>query len=129
MENTTRVNRSGQWAGSWCPAWVVPSGSGVPYGCAFRRALGLDKASQSRTMSGEMSTVTTSERARLSGWRVYARDLWSRREFAWFLAIGNLKARNASTSLGLLWWIVNPLLLSAVYWGRVRPDFRANVRD
>ena len=67
-------------------------------------------------MRVEMSTVTTSERARLSGWRVYMRDLWSRREFAWFLAMGNLKARNASTSLGLLWWMLNPLLLSAVYY-------------
>ena len=67
-------------------------------------------------MRVEMSTVTTSERARLSGWRVYMRDLWSRREFAWFLAMGNLKARNASTSLGLLWWMLNPLMLSAVYF-------------
>ena len=63
-----------------------------------------------------MSTLTTTGRARLSGWREYVRNLWARREFAWFLAMGNLKARNASTSLGLLWWIVNPLLLSAVYF-------------
>jgi len=40
----------------------------------------------------------------------------NRREFAWFLAIGNLKARNASTALGLLWWIVNPVLLSLIYF-------------
>ena len=63
-----------------------------------------------------MSTVTVSERARLSGWRSYVRDLWARREFAWLLAMGNLTARNASTALGLLWWIINPLLLSAVYF-------------
>ena len=63
-----------------------------------------------------MSTVTASERARLSGWRSYLKDLWARREFAWFLAIGNLKARNASTALGLFWWMLNPLLLSAVYF-------------
>ena len=30
--------------------------------------------------------------------------------------MGNLKARNASTTLGLLWWVVNPLLMSAVYF-------------
>ena len=30
--------------------------------------------------------------------------------------MGNLKARNASTTLGLLWWVLNPLLLGAVYW-------------
>jgi teichoic acid transport system permease protein len=63
-----------------------------------------------------MSTVTASERARLSGWRSYVKDLLNRREFAWFLAIGNLKARNASTALGLLWWIVNPVLLSLIYF-------------
>jgi teichoic acid transport system permease protein len=45
----------------------------------------------------------------------YARDLWQRREFAVYLALGNLRARNASTSLGLLWWVVNPLLLGGIY--------------
>ncbi len=44
------------------------------------------------------------------------RDLWDRREFAWYLAMGNLKARNASTALGLLWWVLNPMLLGGVYW-------------
>ena len=48
--------------------------------------------------------------------RLYLADLWSRRDFAWFLALGNLKARNASTTLGLLWWVINPLLLSLVYY-------------
>lgn len=46
----------------------------------------------------------------------YARSLWERREFAWYLATGNLKARNASTALGLVWWVVNPLLLGLVYF-------------
>lgn len=32
------------------------------------------------------------------------------------LGLGNLKARNASTSLGLVWWVLNPLLLGAVYF-------------
>jgi teichoic acid transport system permease protein len=48
--------------------------------------------------------------------RIYLTDLWNRREFAWFLAMGNLKARNASTALGLIWWVLNPLLLGAVYF-------------
>lgn len=48
--------------------------------------------------------------------RQYLLDLWNRREFAWFLALGNLKARNASTALGLFWWVLNPLLLTAVYF-------------
>jgi teichoic acid transport system permease protein len=32
------------------------------------------------------------------------------------MAIGNLKARNASTAFGLLWWVINPLLLGSVYY-------------
>ncbi|HEY6629361.1 MAG TPA: ABC transporter permease [Acidimicrobiia bacterium] len=48
--------------------------------------------------------------------RTYLTDLWGRREFAWFLAMGNLKARNASTALGLIWWVLNPLLLGLVYF-------------
>jgi teichoic acid transport system permease protein len=47
---------------------------------------------------------------------LYAKDLWRRREFVWFLAMGNFKARNASTTLGLFWWVLNPVLLSLVYW-------------
>lgn len=46
----------------------------------------------------------------------YIKELWRRREFIWFLAMGNFKARNASTSLGLFWWVLNPVLLSLVYW-------------
>lgn len=43
--------------------------------------------------------------------------------------MGNLKARNASTALGLFWWVLNPLLLGLVYYlvfgiffGGSRPD-------
>lgn len=46
----------------------------------------------------------------------YVTELWRRREFAWFLAMGNFKARNASTALGLFWWVLNPILLSLVYF-------------
>lgn len=46
----------------------------------------------------------------------YLRDLWNRREFALALGLGNLKARNASTVFGLLWWVINPILLGAVYF-------------
>jgi teichoic acid transport system permease protein len=48
--------------------------------------------------------------------RDYVKELWRRREFIWFLAMGNFKARNASTALGLFWWVLNPVLLSLVYW-------------
>lgn len=46
----------------------------------------------------------------------YLRDLWARREFAWYLATSNLKARNNTTALGVVWWVLNPLLLSGVYF-------------
>lgn len=46
----------------------------------------------------------------------YVTELWRRREFVWFLAMGNFKARNASTALGLFWWVLNPILLSLVYF-------------
>jgi len=46
----------------------------------------------------------------------YLQELWRRREFAIALGLGNLKARNASTSLGLFWWVLNPLLLGSVYF-------------
>lgn len=46
----------------------------------------------------------------------YRSMLWERREFAFELATSNLRAENASTSLGLAWWIINPLLLAAVYY-------------
>ena len=57
---------------------------------------------------------TAVKRARRVG--AYLGDLWRRREFAWFLAMGNLKARNATTALGLLWWVLNPLMLGMVYF-------------
>lgn len=63
-----------------------------------------------------MSTVTAGESPSLSGWRIYLRNLWRWREFGWFLAMGNLKARNASTSFGLFWWVLNPLIMAAIYF-------------
>ena len=32
------------------------------------------------------------------------------------MAMGNLRARNASTTLGLVWWVINPLMMAAVYF-------------
>ena len=81
-----------------------------------------------------MSTVTADQAPSLSGWRGYLRNLWRWREFGWFLAMGNLTARNASTSLGLFWWVLNPLIMAAIYFlvfgiifdgRRGEPDFIA----
>jgi len=62
-----------------------------------------------------MAATSLSVRRILPASLRYLRDLWGRREFAWHLARGNLKARNATTALGLLWWVLNPLLLGAIY--------------
>ncbi|HJR90902.1 MAG TPA: ABC transporter permease [Acidimicrobiia bacterium] len=77
-----------------------------------------------------MSSVAMSAPGRLGKAIEYLQELWRRREFTIALGLGNLKARNASTSLGLLWWVLNPLLLGGVYFivvgilfgGRGRPD-------
>jgi teichoic acid transport system permease protein len=63
-----------------------------------------------------MPTTALAPKRAVRAARTYLKDLWSRREFAWYLAMGNLKARNASTTLGLFWWVLNPLLLGAVYF-------------
>lgn len=75
-----------------------------------------------------MAVITTSSRRLVSAARTYLSDLWNRREFAWYLAMGNLKARNASTALGLLWWVLNPLLLGGVYGLVFGVIFPAGVR-
>lgn len=46
----------------------------------------------------------------------YARRLWERRDFTVQLALGNVAAQTAATRLGLLWWVVNPLILSMIYF-------------
>ncbi len=71
--------------------------------------------------------------ARLARFNRYLQELWRRRQFAITLGMGNLRARNASTVFGLVWWVVNPLLLGGVYFlvfgvifpGRRPPDFLA----
>jgi teichoic acid transport system permease protein len=45
----------------------------------------------------------------------YLAELWRRREFAWYMAIGDIRSRHANTSLGLVWWVLSPLLLGLVY--------------
>lgn len=46
----------------------------------------------------------------------YILGLWDRREFAWYLALGNLRAQNSSTVFGIVWYVLNPLLLAGVYF-------------
>src|SRR3954468_10154486 len=48
--------------------------------------------------------------------RPYARELWRRRQFAYELARTNLRAQHYNTVLGQLWLVLNPLLLTCVYF-------------
>lgn len=59
----------------------------------------------------------------------YAFEMWRRRDFTLYLARANIKARNASTALGLLWWVLNPMLLAAVYYFVFGVIFRAARSD
>lgn len=46
----------------------------------------------------------------------YARDLWSRRQFAAELSRATMRAAHSTTFFGQLWLVINPLLLAAVYY-------------
>ncbi len=63
-----------------------------------------------------MNTIPSKTRRYVDGANTYIRALWERREFAWYLAMGNLRSRNASTALGLVWWVLNPIFLGGVYY-------------
>jgi len=63
-------------------------------------------------VSTETPVISFSDRRGLVG---YLADLWRRREFAWHLAMGNMRGRHASTSLGLLWWVLDPLMLGGIF--------------
>jgi ABC-type polysaccharide/polyol phosphate export permease len=43
-------------------------------------------------------------------------SLWSRRHLLWVLTVSNLKRQNKSSALGYLWWLVDPLLMTGVYF-------------
>ena len=48
--------------------------------------------------------------------RRYVRDVWERRQFAWAMATGELRAQHMDTALGNVWHLLNPILLIAVYY-------------
>jgi teichoic acid transport system permease protein len=58
-------------------------------------------------------SVTAPVRPRRAG---YIAELWRRREFAWYMAMGNIQARHSATALGLLWWVLSPLMLGMVFY-------------
>lgn len=58
------------------------------------------------------TTTAPTSASRTSYWR----DLWDRRDFTLHLARGSLASRVAGTTLGRIWWLINPLLMSGVYF-------------
>ncbi len=44
------------------------------------------------------------------------RNLWVRRHLIWALTLSNLKRQNKSSALGYLWWLLDPLLMTGVYY-------------
>ncbi|MGZ8647154.1 MAG: ABC transporter permease [Solirubrobacteraceae bacterium] len=48
--------------------------------------------------------------------RPYIRELWKRREFAYELSRTSLRAQHFDTVVGQVWLLLNPLLLSCVYF-------------
>jgi teichoic acid transport system permease protein len=48
--------------------------------------------------------------------RVYVRELWRRRQFAYELSSSSLRSDHFDTAFGQLWLVLNPLLLGLVYF-------------
>lgn len=46
----------------------------------------------------------------------YLRELWRRRQFAYEMARTNLRAQHFNTAFGMLWLVLNPLLLGLTYF-------------
>lgn len=63
-------------------------------------------------MAVSSPVISLSERRGLGS---YLAEVWRRRDFAWHLAMGAVRARHNSTTLGLVWWLLDPLLLGAVF--------------
>lgn len=64
-------------------------------------------------------TATSSRLRKLGGTprlKDYVSEVWRRREFAWSVAQGELRAQHLDTALGNLWHLLNPLLQIGVYF-------------
>lgn len=58
----------------------------------------------------------------------YTQQLWRRRDFIRYLAAAGVQSANASTVLGLFWWVLGPLLLAGIYFFLFGKIF-GNARD
>lgn len=47
---------------------------------------------------------------------VYLREVWARRQYAWYVSSSELRSRQINTVLGNLWHLINPLLQIGVFF-------------
>jgi ABC-type polysaccharide/polyol phosphate export permease len=69
-----------------------------------------------RPEAAEIVQVYEPHRVGLPPLRSYFRELWQRRHFIWELARADLRVQHFNTALGQLWLLLNPLLLTLVYF-------------
>lgn len=43
-------------------------------------------------------------------------NLWARRHLLWVLTSSNIKRQNKNSALGYLWWLLDPIMMTAVYY-------------
>jgi teichoic acid transport system permease protein len=77
----------------------------------------------SRSTRGEITDDFVGERhvyephrVGLPNLRIYVRELWRRRQFAYELSSSSLRSAHFDTAFGQLWLVLNPLLLGMVYF-------------
>jgi lipopolysaccharide transport system permease protein/teichoic acid transport system permease protein len=58
------------------------------------------------------------------GMRSSVNNLWLRRHLLWVLTSSNVKRQSKNTVLGYLWWLLDPILMTAVYYLLVAVLFR-----
>ena len=63
-----------------------------------------------------MTTSTADSRGITPPRPGYSRQLWARRSFIRELAFGNIIGKHATDTLGVLWWVLNPLMMTGVYF-------------
>lgn len=63
-----------------------------------------------------MATTTAGRRDSTASKPSYFRQLWERRSFVRELAFGNIMGKHATDTLGVLWWVLNPLMMTGVYF-------------
>jgi len=56
-------------------------------------------------------------------------NLWQRRHLLRMLVSSNLKRQNKNTVLGYLWWLLDPMLMTAVYYVLVAVLFKRHDKD